>query len=313
MFGQEEASNKYAFLFPGPGSQSVGMGFDLYKASSLAKDVFEEVDDALGRKLSQIIFEGPEEDLRKTINAQPAIMAASIATYRFVQDSIENVPDPAFLAGHSLGEFTSLVASGVLDLSETARLVQKRGELMQKACELRPGAMAAVLGLDAVTLSEISAQTGTYVSNINTENQIVISGEKKQVAMALDMSMARGARKVIPLKVAGAFHSGLMEPAKEGLINAIAVIDFNEPIIPIVGNTTFQKLDTSEQVKNQLVDQLCNCVNWKQSVDYMIDNGVSSFIEFGPGKALAAMVKRINTDCKVFSVDSLQSVDKLEL
>ena len=184
---------------------------------------------------------------------------------------------------------------------------------MQKACELRPGAMAAVLGLDAVTLSEISAQTGTYVSNINTENQIVISGEKKQVAMALDMSMARGARKVIPLKVAGAFHSGLMEPAKEGLINAIAVIDFNEPIIPIVGNTTFQKLDTSEQVKNELVDQLCNCVNWKQSVDYMIDNGVSSFIEFGPGKALAAMVKRINTDCKVFSVDSLQSVDKLEL
>ena len=116
-------------------------------------------------------------------------------------------------------------------------------------------------------MSEISAQTGTYVSNINTENQIVISGEKKQVAMALDMSMARGARKVIPLKVAGAFHSGLMEPAKEGLINAIAVIDFNEPIIPIVGNTTFQKLDTSEQVKNELVDQLCNCVNWKQSVD----------------------------------------------
>ena len=313
MSGQEESSNKYAFLFPGQGSQSVGMGFDLYKASSLAKDVFEEVDDALGRKLSQIIFEGPEEDLRKTINAQPAIMAASIATYRFVQDSIENVPNPVFLAGHSLGEFTSLVASGVLGLSETARLVQKRGELMQKACELRPGAMAAVLGLDAVTLSEISAQTGTYVSNINTENQIVISGEKKQVAMALDMSMARGARKVIPLKVAGAFHSGLMEPAKEGLINAIAVIDFNEPIIPIVGNTTFQKLDTSEQVKNELVDQLCNCVNWKQSVDYMIDNGVSSFIEFGPGKALAAMVKRINTDCKVFSVDSLQSVDKLEL
>ena len=313
MSAQEESNSKYAFLFPGQGSQTVGMGFDLYKASSLVKDVFEEVDDALGRKLSQIIFEGPEEDLRKTINAQPAIMATSIAAYRFVQASIKNVPDPIFLAGHSLGEFTSLVASGVLDLSETARLVQKRGELMQKACELRPGAMAAVLGLDAVTLSEISAQTGTYVSNINTENQIVISGEKKRVAMALDMSMARGARKVVPLKVAGAFHSGLMEPAREGLINAIAVMDFNEPIIPIVGNTTFQKLDTSEQVKDELVNQLCNCVNWKQSVDYMINNGVSSFIEFGPGKALTAMIKRINSDCKVFSVDSVQSADKLDL
>ena len=313
MPAQEESNSKYAFLFPGQGSQTVGMGFDLYKASSLVKDVFEEVDDALGRKLSQIIFEGPEEDLRKTINAQPAIMATSIAAYRFVQASIKNVPDPIFLAGHSLGEFTSLVASGVLDLSETARLVQKRGELMQKACELRPGAMAAVLGLDAVTLSEISAQTGTYVSNINTENQIAISGEKKQVAMALDMSMARGAKKVVPLKVAGAFHSGLMEPAREGLINAIAVMDFNEPIIPIVGNTTFQKLDTSEQVKDELVNPLCYCVNWKQSVDYMINNGVSSFIEFGPGKALTAMIKRINSDCKVFSVDSVQSADKLDL
>ena len=313
MGNQQESSNKYAFLFPGQGSQSVGMGFDLYKASSLVKDVFEEVDDALGRKLSQIIFEGPEEELRKTVNAQPAIMTVSIASYRFAEDSLQQVPKPAFLAGHSLGEFTSLVASGVLDLSETARLVQKRGELMQKACELRPGAMAAVLGLDAVTLIEISSQTGTYVSNINTANQIVISGEKKQVAMALDMSMARGARKVIPLKVAGAFHSGLMEPAKEGLIKALAVMDFNEPMIPIVGNTNFQKLDTSEQVKNELINQLCNCVNWKQSVDYMVDSGVSEFIEFGPGKALAAMVKRINSDCKVFSVDSVQSVDKLEL
>ena len=127
------------------------------------------------------------------------------------------------------------------------------------------------------------------------------------------MAMARGARKVIPLKVAGAFHSGLMEPAREGLINAIAVMEFNEPIVPIVGNTNFQKLDTSEQVKNELVNQLCNCVNWKQSVDYMIDSGVSRFIEFGPGKALAAMIKRINSDCKVFSFDSVESADKLEL
>ena len=313
MVGQEKLNDKYAFLFPGQGSQSVGMGFDLYKASSLVKDVFDEVDDALGRKLSQIIFEGPEEELRKTVNAQPAIMVASIASYRFVSDSIKVIPSPAFLAGHSLGEFTSLVASGVLDLSETARLVQKRGELMQMACELRPGSMAAVLGLDAVTLLEIGAQTGTCVSNINTENQIVISGERKHVAMALDMAMARGARKVIPLKVAGAFHSGLMEPAREGLINAIAVMEFNEPIVPIVGNTNFQKLDTSEQGKNELVNQLCNCVNWKQSVDYMIDSGVSRFIEFGPGKALAAMIKRINSDCKVFSVDSVESADKLEL
>jgi [acyl-carrier-protein] S-malonyltransferase len=313
MIDQQEINDKLAFLFPGQGSQSVGMGFDLYNASVIAKDVFDEVDDALGRKLSQIIFEGPEDELKKTTNAQPAIMAASIASYRFVKDARKQIPKPVFLAGHSLGEFTSLVASGVLDLSETARLVQKRGELMQKACELRPGGMAAVLGLDAVTLSEISSQTGTYVSNINTENQIVISGEKKHVAMALDMAMARGARKVIPLKVAGAFHSDLMEPAREGLINAISVMDFGEPTIPIVGNTNFQRLDTSEQIKSELVNQLCNCVNWKQSIDYMIDSGVSKFIEFGPGKALAAMVRRINPDCKISSVDSIQSVEKLEV
>ena len=204
---------KMGFLFPGQGAQAVGMGKQLYDESPAAREVFAQVDEALGRSLSDIMFNGPEDTLRQTINAQPGIMAVSLACMKTMQERLgDDMPQPAMTAGHSLGEYTALAVSGVLDVGDTAFLVQRRGELMQVACDQNPGTMAAIIGLDEMTLEQIAVETGTYVSNINTAEQIVISGDKLGVARACDLSTARGAKKAIPLRVGGAFHSGLMEP-----------------------------------------------------------------------------------------------------
>ena len=204
-------SNKYdsgiSFVFPGQGSQKVGMGKDLLEFKT-SKDIFDRVDNALGRKLSSVIFDGPDDDLMQTYNAQPAIMTVSIACYEAMKERCtSDFPSPKYVAGHSLGEYTSLYVSGVLDLEETAKLVSLRGELMQDACEKNPGTMAAIIGLDEQSVYEISRQTGTYVSNINTDSQTVISGNKSAVASAVDLATSRGAKRAIPLKVAGAFLS----------------------------------------------------------------------------------------------------------
>ena len=302
-----------AYLFPGQGSQAVGMGEQLYDSSEAARSVFHEVDEALGRPLSKLVFGGPEDELRKTDNAQPAIMAMSLACVGAMAEQLgeQALPRPAVVAGHSLGEYTALAVAGVLEVGETAHLVQERGRLMQEACEQHPGSMAAIIGLDQMTIEEISLETGTYVSNVNTAQQIVISGERMAVAAALDLASARGARRAIPLRVGGAFHSALMEPATEGLIEAIDGLTFRDPTVPIIANTTGAPLTKAADVKKELIRQVCGCVQWKQSIDYMVQSGVSRFIEIGPGNALTSMVKRISRSAETVSVGDIDSILRL--
>ena len=289
------------------------MGQELYDRSAAARSIFDEVDMALDRPLTQLLLAGPDEVLRETANAQPAIMAVSLATISAMEEGlgVDDLPRPVLIAGHSVGEYTALAVSGVLEVGETARLVQARGRLMQEACIQQPGSMAAVLGLDQMTMEEISLETGTYVSNVNTPHQIVISGERMAVARALDLASARGARKVVPLRVGGAFHSGLMEPARAGLVEEVNKLNFRDPLVPIVANVTGKPLTTAEEVKQELVAQICSCVQWKQSMDYMIGYGVSQFVEVGPGRALSSMVKRFDRSAKAVSVGDMDSILRL--
>ena len=304
---------RVAYLFPGQGAQVVGMGQELYDSSPAARSVFHEVDMALGRPLTKLVFAGPQEELRETVNAQPAIMAVSLACVKAMEESLgeEAVPQPALMAGHSLGEYTALAVAGVLDVGETARLVQERGRLMQEACDQRPGSMAAILGLDEMTIEEISRETGTYVSNVNTPEQVVISGDRMLVAQALDLALARGAKRVMPLSVGGAFHSALMEPATAGLAEAVSKLEFRDPRVPIVANCTGEPMTSAEEVKQELVSQVCNCVQWNRSIDYMLGSGVSYFVEVGPGSALSSMVKRIDKSTETVSVGDMGSILRL--
>ena len=293
---EKQESPKVAYVFPGQGAQFVGMGLELYQTSKAAKEVFDEVDDILSISLSRLIFDGPEKELERTVNSQPAIMATSLASLKALNElNWRDIRQPAALAGHSLGEYTSLVVSGVLDLADGIRLVRERGRLMQEASEAHPGSMAAILGLDEVTIEEICLETGAEVANINGNDQIVISGDRICVARAIDMASMRGARKAIPLAVSGAFHSSLMSPAQEGLAAAIEEVKFQDPVIPIIANATSTPLTTAQAAKEELLTQLCSCVQWEKSVSYMIDSGVSDFIEFGPGKVLGSLIKRIGS------------------
>jgi len=300
-----------AFIFPGQGSQKVGMGRDLIDFP-VSANVFKRVDDALGRKLSDIIFNGPDDELMLTRNAQPAIMTVSIACYEALKEKSGDLfPVPQYVAGHSLGEYTSLYVSGVLDLEETAKLVSLRGELMQDACDQNPGTMAALIGLDEKAVYEISRQTGTYVSNINTDLQTVISGDKAAIISAIDLATSRGAKRAIPLKVAGAFHSDLMRPAADKLENYINDLKFSNPKIPIIANCSAKPLTKTSDIKQELIHQICNCVDWNKSVKYMINSGVESFIEYGYGGVLGNMIKRIDSESNITSVDTTDSINTM--
>tara|TARA_B100000530_G_C15934893_1_gene478620 strand:- start:2192 stop:3142 length:951 start_codon:yes stop_codon:yes gene_type:complete len=300
-----------AFIFPGQGSQKVGMGRDLLDFP-VSANVFKRVDDALGRKLSDIIFNGPDDELMLTRNAQPAIMTVSIACYEALKEKSGDLfPVPQYVAGHSLGEYTSLYVSGALDLEETAKLVSLRGELMQDACDQNPGTMAALIGLDEKAVYEISRQTGTYVSNINTDLQTVISGDKAAIISAIDLATSRGAKRAIPLKVAGAFHSDLMRPAADKLENYINDLKFSNPKIPIIANCSAKPLTKTSDIKQELIHQICNCVDWNKSVKYMINSGVDSFIEYGHGGVLGNMIKRIDSESNITSVDTTDSINTM--
>lgn len=293
---------KIAFVFPGQGSQAVGMGSDLCKTSPLAKQVFEEADDALGFSLSRLCFEGPEDKLRQTIHTQPAIMTASMAYYKAAFGNGHYI-EPAFVAGHSLGEYTALVAAGALTFRDGLRLVQERARLMQQAGQKQPGGMAAVIGLDLVTLEEVCQETGTQIANMNSPEQTVISGRNNGLAWAMDLAKARGAKRVIRLDVSGAFHSQLMEPASKGLAKAASEVHFRTSIVPVVANTTGKPKSQAEDLKKEILQQVCGCVRWQSSVEYMIGAGVDNFIEIGPGQILTGLIKRINPEVKLTNIN----------
>ena len=301
-----------AYVFPGQGSQSVGMGADLFESARVARETFEEADDSLGFPLSRLIFEGPAAELQNTANSQPAIMTVSVAAWRTWQEmGSPQATIAKAVAGHSLGEYTSLVAADVIEFSDAVRLVRKRGELMNQAAVNRPGAMAAILGLNEWAFAQICDETGVELANINTDDQIVISGDKIAVARAMDLASARGARKTIPLPVSGAFHSSLMSEAESGLADAINALKFNEPKMPVVGNCDSKPLTTSSEIRCELVNGLCQCVQWKDSVRQIVDSGVTQFIEFGFGGVLAGLIKRIDRGVKVTTVSDIVSMRKL--
>lgn len=306
-----QESKEFSYVFPGQGSQSVGMGLELFQASAAARETFEEADDSLGFSLSRLIFEGPSRELQDTVNSQPAIMVVSIACWKAWEEYLgAQSPQPITVAGHSLGEYTSLVVAGVLRFADGVRLVRERGRLMHEASELRPGGMAAIIGLEELAFEHICAETGVELANVNSDDQVVISGDKIAVARAMDLATARGARKTVPLKVSGAFHSSLMGHAQEGLVEAIAGLEMADPRVPIVANSMAAPVTTAAEVREELVEGLCHCVRWKQSVRCMVDSGASHFVEFGPSRVLSGLIKRIDRDVEAYTLSDPATIEK---
>ena len=303
---------KIAYVFPGQGSQGIGMGWDLYDSYAAAREVFDEADATLGFPLSHLCFEGPEEELTRTDNVQPAILATSIACLRAAQQaSDEDLPSPSFVAGHSLGEYTALVAADVLSLSDAVRLVRERGRLMHKAGEKNQGSMLAIIGLEKSAVEDVCLQSGAEISNINCPGQIVISGAVNALSLASKLAKLKNARRVIPLKVSGAFHSSLMEPIIDEFSDAISDFVFRPPAIPIIANVTARPLTDVNSIREELLYQLRRCIQWQPSVEYMVQDGVNSFYEIGPGRVLSGLIKRINSEVQTFSISGVENITQL--
>lgn len=304
--------SRLAFIFPGQGSQCVGMGQDIYEAHPLARAVFDEADAVLGFPLSALCFEGPEEKLNDTINTQPAIFVTSVALWRVLEQGLS--PPPSFFAGHSLGEYSALVAAGALDFAAGLRLVRERGRLMKAAGEQGRGGMAAVLGLDAPTLDRICQKaretTGGVVqaANYNSPGQIVISGDEESLAEAMAQAKAAGARRVVRLAVSIAAHSPLMAPIVDSFRRAVEATPFRKPAAPLIGNVTAKSLTKPSDIVSELVQQLTSPVRWAESVRWMIGQGADTFVEVGPGQVLTGLVRRIDRGVRRINIGDVAGV-----
>lgn len=287
-----------AYIFPGQGSQFPGMGQDLYENSSLARDRFEQANAILGFNITNILFEGSKEDLQQTSVTQPALFLHAVILREVMGDQFQ----PAMVAGHSLGEFSALTAAGALSFEDGLRLVRARATAMQEACELQPGSMTAVLGLEDAAVEKICSQhEGVVAANFNCPGQVVVSGEKKALENISTALEAAGARRVVPLPVGGAFHSPLMEPARVSLAAAIEATTFSTPVCPVYQNVSAQAEQEAQKIKAQLIAQLTGAVRWTQTVEQMIADGAKEFIEVGPGKVLQGLVRKINREVAVGS------------
>ena len=305
-----------AFIFPGQGSQAVGMGKALAEASAAAREVFQEVDEALGQHLSALMFDGPADELTLTANAQPAIMANAIATLRVLEKEggLKLADKADYVAGHSLGEYSALCAASALDLATTALLLRHRGEAMQAAVPVGVGAMAVLLGADltiAQKIAEAAAQGEVCtVANDNDPSQVVISGAKAAIDRAIEIAKDYGAKRAIALPVSAPFHCPLMQPAADAMDKALAEARIDTPLVAVFANVTAQPVSDVDTIRKLLVEQVTGMVRWRESVINMADTGVERFVEFG-GKVLSPMVKRIVPDVDTSSVISMQDIEAL--
>jgi [acyl-carrier-protein] S-malonyltransferase len=306
-----------AFLFPGQGSQAVGMGKALADAVPAARAIFDEVDEALNEKLSKIIFDGPEEALTLTRNAQPALMAVSLAALKALEvEGISVSSHAAYVAGHSLGEYSALAAAGSFSIGDTARLLRIRGDGMQKAVPEGVGAMAALLGLDLAAAEEVAKAAATAdevceVANDNAQGQVVVSGHKSAVERAIDVAKGRGARRAMLLAVSAPFHCALMEPAAEVMANALAGTKIHPPAVPLVANVTALPLTDPTEIRQRLMEQVTGTVRWRESMAWLAANGVTRFLEIGAGKVLTGLAKRTAPEAVASSVGTPEDAKAL--
>jgi len=306
---------KVAIIFPGQGSQYVGMGSDFYQGFATARAVFEEADSLLNYSLSKIIFEGPEEELRLTTNTQPAILTTSLSIWRVLKEELGITAD--YVAGHSLGEYSSLVAANSLSFHEALLLVRNRGLFMEEAVPNGEGTMAAIMGIEEEKLKEICdeiTEKGYIVNmaNINTPNQIVISGTTTGVELAGKVAKEQGAKRAIPLSVSGPFHSTLMKPAMDKLQPLIEKSSVVNASIPVVMNVTGSPESDTANIKSNLIEQVISPVQWTRSIETMVENGVDTFIEVGPGKVLTGLVKKINKDVITYAIEDIESFNSFK-
>ena len=315
-----------AFIFPGQGSQSVGMGRDLAAAFSAAREVFDEVDETLRQRLSKLMFEGPAEDLTLTENAQPALMAVSLAVLRVLehQGGIRVAERAALVAGHSLGEYSALAAAGALGVAETSRLLRLRGQAMQAAVPAGEGAMAALLGVEMPACAEICAEAAIWrregqpdatqivqPANDNGGGQVVISGHREAVERAIDIARARGIKRAMLLPVSAPFHCALMQAAADAMQRALEDVTLAAPIVPLIANVTAAKATRPEEIKRLLVAQVTGTVRWRESVAAAVEMGVDSFVELGAGKVLTGLVKRIAPDARGLNAGNPAEIEAL--
>lgn len=300
--------SKTALLFAGQGAQTVGMGKDLADGFPTAKAWFDRANSALGYDLTSICFNGPEADLTKTENAQPGIFLVSWVAFELLKEKVPALKFEA-TAGLSLGEFTALTAAGAMTFEDGLRVVRQRGRFMQEACDVTKGGMAAVIGLDEAPTREVCAEAGVVLANLNCPGQLVISGEAEKIGKACELAKAKGAKRAIPLPVAGAYHSPLMASAQPKLLAELAKAKLSGPIVPVISNVSAQPHTTPDQISARMVEQVTSSVRWEESMRYLLAQGYTRFIELGPGAALSGFMKRINKEVQMLNVADAASLD----